>query len=63
MANASGLFTPAAAAPSAGRRCSPCVGIYRSGFWFAEGGTRRIVCSSSTQGAEKLSPSESRASR
>ncbi|KAH6779452.1 3-ketoacyl-acyl carrier protein synthase III [Perilla frutescens var. hirtella] len=61
MANASGLFTPAA--PSVRRRCSPCIGIYRSGFWFSEGVSRRIVCSSTTQGAEKLSPSESRASR
>lgn len=61
MANVSGFFNPTV--PSARRRFSPSIGIYRSGFWFAEGVSRRIVCSSTTQGAENLSPSESRAPR
>ncbi|KAK4431961.1 3-oxoacyl-[acyl-carrier-protein] synthase 3 A, chloroplastic [Sesamum alatum] len=57
----SGLFTPTV--PAVRRRFSPSLGIRRSGFWFSDGGSRRTVCSSSTQGAEKLSPSESRAPR
>ncbi|KAI3444158.1 hypothetical protein Pfo_000823 [Paulownia fortunei] len=61
MANASGIFTPTV--PSVRRRFSPSIGIYRSGFWFSEGVSRRLVCSSATQGAEKLSPSESRVPR
>ncbi|KAL0428320.1 UNVERIFIED_CONTAM: 3-oxoacyl-[acyl-carrier-protein] synthase 3 A, chloroplastic [Sesamum latifolium] len=61
MANASGLFTPTV--PTVRRRFSPSLGIYRSGFWFSDGVSRRTVCSSSTQGAEKLSPSESRVPR
>ncbi|KAL6523383.1 Beta-ketoacyl-[acyl-carrier-protein] synthase III A, chloroplastic [Orobanche gracilis] len=61
MANASGIFTPTV--PCVGRRFSPSIGIYRSGFWFSEGGSRRIVCSSTAQGAEKLPPSDSRVSR
>ncbi|PIN01769.1 Beta-ketoacyl-[acyl-carrier-protein] synthase III [Handroanthus impetiginosus] len=61
MANASGLFTPTV--PSVRRRFSPSIGIYRSGYWFSEGVSRRIVCASTTQGAEKLSPSESRVPR
>ncbi|KAK4481841.1 hypothetical protein RD792_012752 [Penstemon davidsonii] len=61
MANASGIFTPTV--PTVRRRFSPSIGIYRSGFWFSEGASRRIVCSSSTQGAENASLSESRVSR
>ncbi|KAK4485572.1 hypothetical protein RD792_008215 [Penstemon davidsonii] len=61
MANASGLFNPTV--PSVKRGFSPSIAIYRSGFLFSEVGSRRIVCSSTTQDAEKLSPSESRVSR
>ncbi|KAI3446642.1 hypothetical protein Pfo_029558 [Paulownia fortunei] len=60
MANASGLFTPTV--PTVRRRFSPSLGIYRSGFWFSDGVSRRTVCGA-TQGAEKLSPSESRMPR
>ncbi|KAK4415303.1 3-oxoacyl-[acyl-carrier-protein] synthase 3 A, chloroplastic [Sesamum alatum] len=58
MANASGLLSPAVA-PSVGRRLNPSTGVFQSGFLFSEGVSRRIVCSSTVQGAEKLSPSES----
>ncbi|KAK6127086.1 hypothetical protein DH2020_039170 [Rehmannia glutinosa] len=61
MANASGLFTPSV--PTVKSRYCPSLGIYRSGFWFSDGVSRRTVCSSVTQGAEKLSPSESRIPR
>ncbi|GER52046.1 3-oxoacyl-[acyl-carrier-protein] synthase III [Striga asiatica] len=61
MANASGIYFPAA--HSVGRRFSPSIGIYRFGFWFSEGATRRTVCSGTTHGAEKLSGSDSRAPR
>ncbi|GER52618.1 3-oxoacyl-[acyl-carrier-protein] synthase III [Striga asiatica] len=61
MANASGISTPTAA--GVGRRFSPSIGIYRSGFWFSEGVARRIMCSSSTQSDKTLSPSDSRAPR
>ncbi|KAL3643042.1 Beta-ketoacyl-[acyl-carrier-protein] synthase III A, chloroplastic [Castilleja foliolosa] len=58
MASASGIFAPTA--PSVRRRFSSPIGIYRSGVCFSECATRRIVCSSATQGAEKLTSSESR---
>ncbi|XP_073062192.1 beta-ketoacyl-[acyl-carrier-protein] synthase III A, chloroplastic-like isoform X1 [Primulina eburnea] len=45
------------------KRFSPPLGIFRSGIWFSEGVSRRLVCSSIAQGAEKLSPSESRVPR
>ncbi|XP_073155608.1 beta-ketoacyl-[acyl-carrier-protein] synthase III A, chloroplastic [Henckelia pumila] len=61
MANASGLFTPNV--PCGRKRFSPSFGIFRSGIWFSEGVSRRLVCSSTTQDAEKLSPSESRVPR
>ncbi|KAL2464303.1 3-oxoacyl-[acyl-carrier-protein] synthase III [Forsythia ovata] len=61
MANASGLFTPIA--PSVRSRFSPSIVIYRSGFWFSEGVSRRVLCSSTVQGEGKLSPSESRVPR
>ncbi|CAA0837303.1 3-oxoacyl- [Striga hermonthica] len=61
MANASGISTPTAA--GVGRRFSPSIGIYRSGFWFSEVVARRIVCSSATHSDKTLSPSDSRAPR
>ncbi|KAL2534772.1 3-oxoacyl-[acyl-carrier-protein] synthase III [Abeliophyllum distichum] len=61
MANASGLFTPIV--PSMRSRFSPSIVIYRSGFWFSEGVSRRILCSSTVQGEGKLSPTESRVPR
>lgn len=63
MASASGLFTPVV--PSGvRRRFSPSIGIYQSGFWFSEGVyARRVLCSSTIEGADKLSPSQSRAPR
>ncbi|KAL0453451.1 UNVERIFIED_CONTAM: 3-oxoacyl-[acyl-carrier-protein] synthase 3 A, chloroplastic [Sesamum latifolium] len=62
MANASGLLSPAVA-PSVRRRLNPSIGVFQSGSWFSEGVFRRIVCSSTVQGVEKLSPSESRVPR
>lgn len=61
MANASGLFTPNV--PCGRKRFSPPLGISRSGIWFSEGVSRRLVCSSTAQDGEKLSPSESRVPR
>ncbi|XP_042003532.1 3-oxoacyl-[acyl-carrier-protein] synthase 3 A, chloroplastic-like [Salvia splendens] len=61
MANASGLVAPTL--PSLRRRFSPTLGVYRSGFWSYDGVSRRMVCSSAAQGAEKLSPAESKARR
>ncbi|XP_039067708.1 3-oxoacyl-[acyl-carrier-protein] synthase 3 A, chloroplastic-like isoform X2 [Hibiscus syriacus] len=55
MANASGFLTPSV--PSLKTKIQPSTGISRSGFCFY----RRVVCSSSIEGAEKhVSPSESR---
>ncbi|KAG8367718.1 hypothetical protein BUALT_Bualt16G0102100 [Buddleja alternifolia] len=54
MASAYGLFTPT---------LPRSISINRSGFWLSEGSSRRIVCTSTVQGAEKLSPSESRGPR
>ncbi|XP_022886125.1 3-oxoacyl-[acyl-carrier-protein] synthase 3 A, chloroplastic-like isoform X2 [Olea europaea var. sylvestris] len=61
MANASGLYT--ATLPTVRRRFTPSTGIYRSGFWFSEGVSKRIMCSSTVEGADKLSSSESRVPR
>ncbi|CAK9171136.1 unnamed protein product [Ilex paraguariensis] len=62
MANASGCFTPAV--PSIRRRnIPPFTGIYRSGHWSSDGISKRVLCSSTTEGADKLSPSESRVPR
>ncbi|CAI9754762.1 unnamed protein product [Fraxinus pennsylvanica] len=61
MANASGLYT--ATLPTVRRRFTPSIGIYRPGCWFSEGVSKRILCSSIVQGADKLSPSESRVPR
>lgn len=61
MANASGLLTPVV--PTVRKRFSPSLGICRSGFWFCGRVSRGTVCSSATQGAEKISPSESRVPR
>ncbi|KAI5675355.1 hypothetical protein M9H77_06305 [Catharanthus roseus] len=64
MANASGLFTPTVPT-GVRRRFSPSIGIYRSGFWFSENvfPKRVVFCSSTIEGAEKLSPSQPRAPR
>ncbi|XP_022871803.1 3-oxoacyl-[acyl-carrier-protein] synthase 3 A, chloroplastic-like isoform X3 [Olea europaea var. sylvestris] len=61
MASASGLYTPTL--PNMKRRFTPSIGIYRSGFWFSEGVSKRVLCSSTVQGADKLAPSESRVPR
>ncbi|KAL2465771.1 3-oxoacyl-[acyl-carrier-protein] synthase III [Abeliophyllum distichum] len=61
MANASGLYRPTL--PTVRRRFTPSIGIYRTRFWFSEGGSKRVLCSSTVPGAEKLSPSESRVPR
>uniref|UniRef100_A0A5B6ZKJ2 beta-ketoacyl-[acyl-carrier-protein] synthase III n=2 Tax=Davidia involucrata TaxID=16924 RepID=A0A5B6ZKJ2_DAVIN len=62
MANASGLFSPTG--PSLGRKIPQPIGIYRSGFCSPEGISKRVFCSSTSEGAEKLgsgvSPSKSR---
>ena len=65
MANASGFFTPSV--PSLRRRIQPPIGIYRSGFRFPEGFSKRVFCSSTTQDSDKVasgaSSSESRVPR
>ncbi|KAA8522260.1 hypothetical protein F0562_012933 [Nyssa sinensis] len=65
MANASGFFSPTL--PSLRRRIPSPIVIYRSGFCSPVGIYRRVLCSSTTEGAEKLgsgvSPSESRVPR
>ncbi|KAL2482915.1 3-oxoacyl-[acyl-carrier-protein] synthase III [Forsythia ovata] len=61
MANASGLYRPTL--PTVRRKFTPSKGIHRTGFWFSEGGSKRVLCSSTVQGADKLSPSESRVPR
>uniref|UniRef100_A0A5B7B9K8 Putative ketoacyl-ACP synthase III n=1 Tax=Davidia involucrata TaxID=16924 RepID=A0A5B7B9K8_DAVIN len=65
MANASGLFSPTG--PSLGRKIPQPIGIYRSGFCSPEGISKRVFCSSTSEGAEKLgsgvSPSKSRVPR
>lgn len=59
MANASGFFTPSV--PCLRRRIQPFGGVSRSGFSLSERVFKRIVCSSTIEGGEKLgSPSESR---
>ncbi|KAL3629704.1 Beta-ketoacyl-[acyl-carrier-protein] synthase III A, chloroplastic [Castilleja foliolosa] len=58
MANASGLFYPPV--PT---QFSSSLGTYRSGFWFSDCVSRRTVCFCANQGAEKVSPSESRMPR
>ncbi|KAE8722527.1 synthase III [Hibiscus syriacus] len=55
MANASGFFTPSV--PKLRTKVQPSIGISGSGFGFS----RRVVCSSAIEGAEKhVSPLESR---
>ncbi|XP_075491227.1 beta-ketoacyl-[acyl-carrier-protein] synthase III A, chloroplastic-like [Primulina tabacum] len=61
MANASGLFSPNF--PCGRNIFFPPLGTSRSGIWFSEGVSRRLVCSSTAQGAEKLPPSEPRVPR
>ncbi|KAB2014215.1 hypothetical protein ERO13_D09G190200v2 [Gossypium hirsutum] len=59
MANASGFFTPSV--PRLRSKIQPSIGVSRSGFCFSAGISRRVVCSSAIEGAEKhVSPSESR---
>ncbi|RVX15380.1 3-oxoacyl-[acyl-carrier-protein] synthase 3 A, chloroplastic [Vitis vinifera] len=61
MANASGFFSPSV--PSLRRRVQPSIGFYRSGFCFQAKISKRVFCSSTIEGAEKLSPSQSRVPR
>ncbi|XP_059444601.1 beta-ketoacyl-[acyl-carrier-protein] synthase III A, chloroplastic [Corylus avellana] len=65
MANASGFFTPSV--PSLRRRIQPSIAIYRSGLCSPEGFSKRVICSGTIHGEEKLSsgasPSESRIPR
>ncbi|KAA3454795.1 3-oxoacyl-[acyl-carrier-protein] synthase III, chloroplastic isoform X1 [Gossypium australe] len=59
MANASGFFTPSV--PRLRSKIQLSIGVSRSGFCFSGGISRRVVCSSAIEGAEKhVSPSESR---
>ncbi|GKV38080.1 hypothetical protein SLEP1_g46027 [Rubroshorea leprosula] len=62
MANASGFFTPSV--PSLRRRIQPPAGVSRSGFSLSERIFKRMVCSSTVEGAERhVSTSESRLPR
>ncbi|GMN32678.1 hypothetical protein TIFTF001_003792 [Ficus carica] len=64
MANASWFFTTPTV-PTLRRKIQPPIGIYRSGFCSSHGISKRVFfCSGAiNQGAEKLSPSESRVPR
>ncbi|EEF32603.1 3-oxoacyl-[acyl-carrier-protein] synthase 3 A, chloroplastic [Ricinus communis] len=61
MANASGFFSPSV--PSVSRRIKPLIGTTGSAFSFSEGISKRVFCSSSIEGSEKLSTSQSRIPR
>ncbi|KAE8055965.1 hypothetical protein FH972_012769 [Carpinus fangiana] len=65
MANVSGFFTPSV--PSLRRRIQPSIAIYRSGLCSPEGLSKRVICSGTIHGEEKLSsgasPSKSRIPR
>ncbi|OAY56674.1 3-oxoacyl-[acyl-carrier-protein] synthase 3 A, chloroplastic [Manihot esculenta] len=62
MANASGLFTPSA--PSLRRRrIRPSIGIIGSGFFSSDGISKRVFCSATIEGEDKLSSSQSRIPR
>ncbi|KAF5729872.1 3-oxoacyl- acyl-carrier-protein synthase 3 B [Tripterygium wilfordii] len=60
MANASGFFTPSL--PRLRSRIQPSIRIYRSGFC-SEGVSKKVWCCSAMEGAQKVSPSESRVPR
>ncbi|OIT33551.1 PREDICTED: 3-oxoacyl-[acyl-carrier-protein] synthase 3 A, chloroplastic-like [Nicotiana attenuata] len=56
------FFTPAA--PTLRRRFSPSIGIYHQiGHSFSDGTFDRVMCSSTVEGADKLSTDQSRVSR
>ncbi|KAJ8764220.1 hypothetical protein K2173_005400 [Erythroxylum novogranatense] len=59
MANASGFFSPSVPSPT--NRIKPSVGFPGSGFCSIDGISKRVLCSSKVEGADKLSPSQSRA--
>lgn len=56
MANASGFFTPT-------MRISSSINLNRSGFRCPDVISKRIRCSSTSQGVESFSPPESRSPR
>ncbi|KAG8662204.1 3-oxoacyl-[acyl-carrier-protein] synthase 3 A, chloroplastic [Manihot esculenta] len=56
MANASGFFAPSV--PSLRRRIKPSIRITASGFFSSGNISKRVFCSSSIEGAEKLSNSQ-----
>ncbi|GAB4857049.1 Beta-ketoacyl-[acyl-carrier-protein] synthase III A, chloroplastic [Ancistrocladus abbreviatus] len=65
MATASGFFSPSV--PGLKRRNSPFLGVYRSGFCSYVEISKRVLCSSTTEGAQiyssGVSPSNSRVPR
>ena len=61
MANAAGFVSPSV--PSLRRRFQPSIGFYRSGFCFPGKISKGVFCSSTIEGAEKLSPSQPRVPR
>ncbi|CAH1454235.1 unnamed protein product [Lactuca virosa] len=62
MANASWGFTPTV--PHLDRtRIFPSITIFRSGFYSTDRISKRVSCASTANGADKLSPSESRSPR
>ncbi|XP_065857960.1 beta-ketoacyl-[acyl-carrier-protein] synthase III A, chloroplastic [Euphorbia lathyris] len=61
MANASSFFSPSV--PTLRSRIKPSIRIIGSGFFSSEGISKRVFCSSSVEGAENLSTSQSRTSR
>ncbi|KDP25634.1 hypothetical protein JCGZ_20790 [Jatropha curcas] len=61
MANASGFFSPSV--PSLRRKVKPSIEMTGSGFFSCGRISRRVFCSSSIEGAEKLSTSQSQIPR
>lgn len=58
------FFTPAAPTlPTLRRRFCPSIGIYQVGQSFSDGNINSVVCSSTVEGADKLSTDQSRVSR
>uniref|UniRef100_A0A2P2KDU9 beta-ketoacyl-[acyl-carrier-protein] synthase III n=2 Tax=Rhizophora mucronata TaxID=61149 RepID=A0A2P2KDU9_RHIMU len=61
MANAYGFLGPSV--PSLRRKIQPLIGNFGSGFCSNEGRSKRVLCSSTAEGAEKLSASQFRIAR
>ncbi|KAJ6701542.1 hypothetical protein OIU74_012836 [Salix koriyanagi] len=61
MANSSGLFSPSV--PSLRGKIKPSMGVIGSGIWSPQRISKRVVCSGTIEGSEKISSSQSRLPR